>query len=541
MAKLKKPTKAEKAKIKSKAAKKSEKAEAVSKPKKKTKDKIGKKPKKSMSVAPSGVLGFCYRSPAVVKFMLPTQTHGIVNVDERGTVTTPLSEIAKFSETRRTIVFMHKSLAGFRVFVTRMSEGSNKSDLRLAHHIVFDTHDQLSRYAEIEIMDLKGHSQADWQVQKTYPELIAKKFEEHGPGIRKQFVDVITDHLLGADPEDMIHTDKKVKDSERQEKAKSMLHVIQDLQAKNADKRNAISRLVCGFVAGQFIDENHVVIEKPIRVCKDADRCVVPARLISAKKDKLAFERSLGILAERFKELGLPLRRPALEKIGNLVNKREYIATMRALLLVEKYGYSPDQASARTGANICAVSLIRREVFTETATLNARDISKVKDDNRHTLGAVTLVKRTQAQANFDVVFRNPELRVWNKFKKALDIPEDALPATVREAIVEEKTSAPEQAPELEAATEKVKNKSPRKTIRAGTYSLTDVIVACHLADPSSNPMAILSMSKQAVTFTATRFRVKKKNSKTHEVVYKLEAGQKHRLRWRGTLYRVHVT
>lgn len=325
MAKLKKPTKAEKAKIKNKATKKAEKAEAVSKPKKKTKDSVGKsaKPKKATVAAPSGVLGFCYRSPAVVKFMLPTQTHGIVNVDERGTVTTPLSEIAKFSETRRTIVFMHKSLPGFRVFVARFKESSNKSDLRRAHHIVFDTHDQLSRYPEIEIMDMKGQTQADWQVQKTYPELIAKKFEEHGTGIRQQFIDVITDHLLGADPEDMIHTDKKVKDSERQEKAKSMLHVIQDLQAKNADKRNAISRLVCGFVAGQFLDENHVVIEKPVRVCKDVDRCVVPARLISAKSDKTAFERSLEMLAARFRDLGLPLRRPALEKIGNLVNKRE--------------------------------------------------------------------------------------------------------------------------------------------------------------------------------------------------------------------------
>lgn len=464
MAKLKKPTKAEKSKIKAKAAKKSEKAAvAVTKPVKKTKDKAAKK---AASVAASGVLGFCYRSPAVVKFMLPAQTHGIINVDERGTITTPPTEIAKFSETNRVIVFMHKSLSGFRAFVTRTV--NNKADIRKAHHIVFDTHDQLSRYAEIEIMDLKGQAQADWQVQKTYPELIAKKFEEHGPGIKQAFVDVITDHLLGADPEDMIHTDKKVKDSERQEKAKSMLHVIQDLQAKNADKRNAISRLICGFVAGQFIDENHKVIEKPVRVCKDIDRCVVPARLISAKKDDTAFERSLEMLASRFRDLGLPLRRPALEKIGNLVNKREYVATMRALLLIDKYGYSPDQASARTGANICAVALIRREVFVESAVLNSRDISKVKDENRHSLGAVTLVKRSQAQANYDVVFKNPELRVWNKFKKSLDIPEEALPPAVIAASKEIAKPSEDGAENDAGAVNKDKTpKTPKKQIKAG--------------------------------------------------------------------------
>lgn len=549
-----------------------------------------KKEKKLVTMESSGILGFCYRSPAVVKFMLPVTHYVVVFVSETGVVTNPLNTIAESGA--RTVVFMHKSLAGMRTFIKRCLEsstGARTRDLKAAHHIVFDVLDQLTRYPEIKLMDLKAKSQADWQVQKTYPEQIIRYFDEHGVGINADAITRLTDPVVGIDAEDMIHTDKKVKDVDRQDKVKSMLHVIQDLQAKNADKRNQIQRLICGFVSGQFIDGGHKTTTKTLRVCRDPDlnRTQAEATLILTKKDKTGLDRSLELLAEQFRGIGLPLRRPALEKIKCIVSGGEYVALMRALLLIQQYRYAPDQACARTGANVCAVALVRREVFDESTDT----LPSSRDAVRHRLGAVTLVKRTQAQTVPDIMFADPVLRVWNRYRKAVEVPEpvptpepkqeqapamkakkvgvakpvkDTLTninkhdASFRDSVLDDDVvaGASDSTPSEsigDALTEdsafdntKVKkepaNPSARKTIPAGTYSLTDIVRACNLCDPGLTDMAVLSMSRTPVSFSGARFVKKIKNKKTNKTVsvvaYELGAGKRYRLRWRGTLYRI---
>jgi hypothetical protein len=317
---------------------------------------------------------------------------------------------------------------------------------------------------------------------------------------------------------------------------------------------------------------------------------------------------------------------------ANLVSGGEYVGLMRALLLIQRYGLAPDQACARTGANVCAVALVRREVFAPNTVIRA------SDDNRHVYGAVTLVKHAQAQnTKHDVVFNNPVLRVWNRFRKKIEVvghatASDTVPARVpnrgdsdvviakhdakmsdsvldtsavdadseiteseadafsdgitdkyagiggdpataaRAMRVAKKTmkkktktkvkhtsgvaskstdatttivkiTKPKKSTKPTKPVREVKNPAPRKEIVAGTYNLTDIIVACRLADAGATPMAILSMSKTATTFSAPRFAIKRKgtNGKTvTEIAYKLAAGEKHKLRWRGTLYRVRV-
>jgi hypothetical protein len=447
--------------------------------------------------------------------------------------------------------------------------------------------DQLTRYPEIKIMDLKARSQADWQVQKTYPEQIIRYFDERGTGISTDAITRLTDPVVGIDAEDMIHTDKKVRDADRQEKVRSMLHVIQDLQAKNADKRNQIQRLICGFVSGQFIDDKHKTTKKTLRVCRDTDsnRTQAEATLILTKKDTTGLDRSLELLSEQFRGIGLPLRRPALEKIKGIVSGGEYVALMRALLLIQQFRYAPDQACARTGANVCAVALIRREVFTDHATT----LPTARDAIRHRLGAVTLVKRTQAQTVPDIVFADPMLRVWNRYRKAIELPEpeivpepkpDTAPKSKKVGVVKpikdtlshinkHDTNLQDAVLDDDFVTDtgseiseslgdamldtvdvpdniKVKkepaNPSAKKTIPAGTYTLTDIVRACNLCDPGLSDIAVLSMSRTQVSFSGTRFVKKLKNKKTKKtttvVVYELVAGKRFRLRWRGTLYRI---
>lgn len=495
----------------------------------------------------SGVVGFCFRSPNVVRFMLPVTKYALINVDQRGSITTPLDTIAGAG--KRELVFMHRALSGFQAFTIRCMESSNgNKDILHAHHIVFDTQEQLARFPEIKIVDDQLQGKADWQIQKTYAERVQKIFTEHA-GTDARFVATVINADKSYDPEDLIHTDEKMKEAERKEKSQSLLHVIQDLQSKNADKRNQIQRLVCGFIAGQFIDAQHKLISREFNVSRNGEYGTVKANLISTKHDHDGIKRSLALLASKFREIDLVLRQPALDKISHVLNSQEYVVLMRALLLLLQYKLTPDQASARTGANVCAVALLKREVFTaEQDRINIADTA-------HAVGAVTLVKRAQVQTASELVFVNPVLRIWNRYRKAIEVLEPAI-STATSAIVApvptsvpvahtigmDETTATTKAALLvdlhkisDGVTSATNKPTAKKTIPPGVYSITDVVAACHLANPNDSAIAILSMSKTAVTFTAPRFKVKGK------IVYKLKVGQKYRLHWRSMEYRVKIS
>lgn len=485
----------------------------------------------------SGVVGFCFRSPNVVRFMLPVTKYVLINVDQRGSVTTPLDTIAGAG--KREVVFMHHALAGFQAYTIRCMESSNgNKDILHAHHIVFDTQEQLAHFPEIKVVDDQLQGKADWQVQKTYAERLQKIFAEHR-GIDPRFVTTILTADKAYDPEDLIHTDEKMKESERKEKSQSLLHVIQDLQSKNADKRNQIQRLVCGFITGQFIDDQHKLITREFNVSRNGDYAAVKANLISTKHDRDGIKRSLALLAAKFKEIDLVLRQPALDKILHVIASREYVVLMRALLLMQQYKLTVDQASARTGANVCAVALLKREVFT-----TAQDRVDLTNPSS-TIGAVTLVKRAQAQTVSEFIFTNPVLRIWNKYRKVIEVPKQEVDVVPVDSVQIDdfQNNAPTPIndcatntmplPKLEVTTGKQKPIA-KKTIPPGTYSITDVVVACHLANPNDSAVAILSMSKTSVTFTAPRFKIKGK------IVYKLKAGQKFRLHWRSQEYKVRI-
>lgn len=525
--------------------------------------KAGKKTQKQTEViaaGESGVVGFCFRSPNVVRFMFPVTKYVLINVDERGSITTPLNVLANVG--KREVVFMYRALTGLQAFVTKCNESSNGSkDITHAHHIVFDTPEQLARFPEIQIIDDQMQGKADWQVQKAYSERVQKIFSEY-TGIDSRFVTTLASTDKLHDPEDLIHTDEKMKEAERKEKSQSLLHVIQDLQSKNADKRNQIQRLVCGFITGQFIDAEHKIITREFNVSRGGEYAPVQATLISTKHDKDGIKRSLALLATKFREIDLTLRQPALDKIAHILSSREYVVLMRALLLMQQYKLTADQASARTGANVCAVALIKREVFTnEQDRINLASSAVGKN-----VGAVTLVKRAQVQTASEFVFVNPVLRMWNRYRKDIEVvPTTAAATSATAATTVVTTEAPvlqdnnnnntgdtlktnpaehdneqlkhtlqEITTRSESAKQITKQVVAKKTIAPGTYSLTDVVVACHLANPNDSAVAILSMSKTAVTFTAPRFKVKGK------LVYKLKAGKKFRLHWRGQEYRVRI-
>lgn len=500
-----------------------------------------RKTKTSAGIVPageSGVVGFCFRSPNVVRFMLPVTKYVLINVDQRGSITTPLDTLAGAG--KRELVFMHHALAGFQAFTIRCMESSKgNKDILHAHHIVFDTQEQLAHFPEIKVIDDQLQGKADWQIQKAYAERVQKIFAEHH-GTDPRFVTTVLAADKAYDPEDLIHTDEKMKESERREKSQSLLHVIQDLQSKNADKRNQIQRLVCGFITGQFIDEQHKLITREFNVSRSGEYGAVKANLISTKHDHDGIKRSLALLAAKFREIDLVLRQPALDKILHVISSQEYVVLMRALLLIQQYKLTPDQASARTGANVCAVALLKREVFT-----SERDRVSIADAT-HAVGAVTLVKRAQVQTASEFVFVNPVLRVWNRYRKAIEVivepitststSLDTAPSDTVESIETDKHEVELLTDLHKIAEGKISTAKPtaKKTIPPGTYSITDVVAACHLANPNDSAVAILSMSKTAVTFTAPRFKVKGK------IVYKLKAGQKFRLHWRSQEYKVKI-
>lgn len=310
------------------------------------------------------IQGFAFKSPDVVRFLVPASSYAVCIVPSATKPNVISDALKAFASTpigSRKRVFMYKSVQALLTCVR------NKwVDVNAHYHVVFDALSVLSTKTCVKILDVETQKDATWQLKKTLSSLVTKALETCKPGIDESDLKCLQEaHIF---PEDMIHTDKKSSDQEKQNKTKSFLHVIQDLQSKNADKRNAIAFWICAGYAGVLLDKMHVI--KSTEVSAKWTPRGIAVKTFSEKKDPNARQRIADKIKSALMQYGFEIKKSSLAKVMGLIGGYEYKYIMRALFLMQECKYSAEKASNETGANVSAVSLIWRYLRDETQVTN---------------------------------------------------------------------------------------------------------------------------------------------------------------------------
>jgi hypothetical protein len=189
-------------------------------------------------------IGFAFRSPDVVRFMLDRSKYSVCVVPENdvvGVVTKALGEFDKITHGNRTKVYLYKSLRALS-YVNKTTPAVFKSGV----HVIFDTISLLKKKG-IKILDVDTKDQADWQVGKTIGLSVMKVMHGMEQGLDTATLSKLTKHEKF--PEDDVNTDTMQSERDRELKNKSLMIVIQDMQSKNASVREVI----CGYVVLYYL------------------------------------------------------------------------------------------------------------------------------------------------------------------------------------------------------------------------------------------------------------------------------------------------
>lgn len=299
------------------------------------------------------IVGFCFRSPEVVKFLVPATKYSVCIVPDKPIMfeqVVPLFRKQPIGSRKR--VYMHKSLASMVMYFNKNMMDSAK-DL----HVVFDAFSTLSTRPCVKILDVDTKTDETWQLKKTIPLLLEKVLGGLREGVAKDDLECLRERTVL--PEDLITTDRKVDDVEKQNKVRSFLHVLQDIQAKNADKRDIIGFWMSAFYVGAVTDKDHVIQTKKI-TSKWTEGRELPCRVYAEKNDKLARQRMMAFCVSKLKEQSFELKKHSQNKMLELLGTPEHITVMRALCLMENLKWAPEKSAHHTGANISALALIHR-------------------------------------------------------------------------------------------------------------------------------------------------------------------------------------
>lgn len=301
------------------------------------------------------IVGFCFRSPEVVKFLVPATKYSVCIVPDKPIMFEQIvPAFRKQPIGSRKRVYMHKSLASMVMYFNKEMMDSTK-DL----HVVFDAFSVLSTKPCVKILDVDTKADETWQLKKTIPLLLEKVLGGLREGVAKDDLECLRERTVL--PEDLITTDRKVDDIEKQNKVKSFLHVLQDIQSKNADKRDIIGFWMSAFYVGAVTDKDHVIQKKKI-TGKWTEGRELACRVYAEKTDKTARQRMMAFCVSKLKDQGFELKKHSQNKMLELLGTQEHVTVMRALWLMENLNWAPEKSAHATGANISALVLIHRSL-----------------------------------------------------------------------------------------------------------------------------------------------------------------------------------
>jgi ribosomal protein L18E len=448
------------------------------------------------------LLGFAFRSPEVIKFLIPAaQYHVLVVPDKPSEFAATVPTFMKQANGGRKRVYLHKSLIAM---VTLFREKKLNPDTD--YHIVFDAYSVLIRYPCIKILDVESRDAETWQLRNTIPSLVDKILGSAKPGISVPDQNCILERLI--QPEDLITTDKRVDEAERLEKVRSFLHVIQDIQAKNAEKRNVISFWITAFYAGVLVDSKHVLKQKTVPVNRYTPT-PIKATVYVEKSDKLARDRMLSSLTEHLRRDGFELRKHSLAKLGGLIGNPEHVTTLRALLLMQELNWTPERAAHQTGANISALALIQRSLNDRTYP---HSLAVVNQNHLYQNGIVVVpgkLFKTVADQKKKVVAEKVTKSKAKKMQKSKTVSF----TVVSEAVDEKKSTAV-------------------KVVDRSFYSLLQLCQALELVPRTATLAVALQLSRTPITTSATKYK-----RGAEGVVYRIQAGSRYWVRFGSKKHR----
>ena len=427
------------------------------------------------------ITGFAFRSPEVVRFLINASKYNVCVVPSMEgakptAVDSVLAEFARKPNTGRKRVYLHKSVSSLLSCFAK-----KKLDPGTDYHFVFDALSILNTKPCVRIIDIETKDAANWQLKRTLPSQINKILETMKVGIDDADIKCLSEHIVF--PEDLIHTDKKVGDNEKQSKNKSFLHIIQDIQSKNADKREAIEFWICAFYAGTLRDTNHRTATTSIKA-RWTEQSDINVTVYKEKVDKTARERMANAMREGLLSCGFELKKGLITKIMSQIGVQEHINIMRGLFLIQEKKYTPEKASYSTGANISALALIARCLW---------------DRSHHAKPAVK----------------------YAHLLKGIALPKKLLKPLI--GIKKTEEAKPTKQEEIQPKRRVI----PGISIQAGMHDLTDLVVLAGLAPASKTPIQIKALSKSPIKTTAQKFL---KDGKT---VYKIKTGKHEYLRYQG--------
>ena len=460
------------------------------------------------------VLGFAFRSPEVVKFLVPQAQYNVLVVPDKASefsATVPLFQKRACGGRKR--VYLHKSL---KAMVTCFNE--KRLDPSTDYHMVFDAYSVLTRYPCIKLLDVESRDAMTWHLRNTIPSLVDKALSAMKPGISEPDQKCFGERII--QPEDLITTDKRVDEVERLEKVRSFLHVIQDIQAKNADKRDLISFWICAFYAGALVDSEHVLKQKTVPVNRYTPT-PVPATVYVEKVDKTARERMLTTLTMRLRDQGFELRRHSQTKLADLIGGHEHVTVLRALLLMRELNWPAERAAHGTGANISALALIWRSLNDRTYT--------------HSLAVVNQAHLHQSITVPGKVFKAVADQVQKqkkKKKKAHEKDTDSVTETEpKKAKKGLKSTAAVAVAVVAATTTTAAVPVPVKVMDRGFYSLLELCQHLELVPRTRTWAQALGLSKTPITTSALKYK------KNGIIVYRIQAGSRYWVRFGSKKHR----
>lgn len=426
------------------------------------------------------ILGFAFKSPEVVKFLIPAHSYAVCLVPSNTRpqiISEALAGFTRMPVASRKRVYLYKSVSGLLTCLK-----NNWVDASTDYHIVFDALSILSTKTCVKIIDVDVQKDATWQLKKTLSNVVSKSLETLRPGVDAEDIKVLQETQIF--PEDLIHTDKKSNDLEKSNKTKSLLHVIQDLQSKNADKRNAIAFWICAGYAGALLDTQHVVASKQMDTTKWSTQ-PIRVRTYAEKSDKTARQRIAETMRNGLMQYGFEIKKSSLAKVMDLIGGYEYKHIMRALCLMQELKYTSEKASNATGANVSAVALIWRYLHQPEDSVNL------------------CVKHKSVL--------NPQISIPKKFLKALS----------------------GQDIEVQAVVVKTRKKVVARAVPAGLYTTARLAITAGLVGAQKTPAQV-----QAISGSPMRVIGAPKYNKNSELHYKITSGSICYMRFGGKKYKL---
>lgn len=385
-------------------------------------------------------IGFAFRSPDVVRFMLDRSKYSVCVVPENdvvGAVAKALNEFDKVTHGNRTKVYLYKSMHALG-YANKTAPTMFKSGI----HVIFDTISLLKKKG-IKVLDVDTKDQADWQVGKTIGLSVMKTMQGMEQGLDATTIAKLTKHEKF--PEDDVNTDTMQSERDRELKNKSLMIVIQDMQSKNASVREVICGYVVLYYLGKlFVSKTRRPVDLSMCSFIEGNKYVMDS--VSKKQDPNVKTKAEARLAELLAGIQIKLTKQTLTKINNCFKTAEYTTLMRAFSLIEA-GMPISKACANTGASQSLVTMCARSL-------------------QHAM-----------------VEKQPEIKnkvtVYKKYIKGIrgiktNKDEDELPATSKRRVI------------------------TGKKLKAGRYSLIELLVNTGIAKPKANPSDVLMQSKTPV-------------------------------------------